>query len=106
LSYVGDDATFLLNPASSVNASGVVPQSGMEFSAVLRGVDSDGGKRADAPTRPACTIVPTTHASELLGWRYGVVRTDLTAHEFFHTLARLGGHQNRRHDHPPGWIVR
>jgi hypothetical protein len=29
----------------------------------------------------------------------------LTVHEFFYALARLGGHQNRRGDHPPGWLV-
>jgi hypothetical protein len=62
-------------------------------------------RQADAPIRPASEIMPVTHVSVLSGWRFGVVRNDLTIHEFFHALARLGGHQNRRHDHPPGWIV-
>jgi hypothetical protein len=26
-------------------------------------------------------------------------------HDFFLALARLGGHQNRRHDKRPGWLV-
>jgi hypothetical protein len=26
-------------------------------------------------------------------------------HEFYMALARLGGHQNRKGDHPPGWQV-
>jgi len=29
----------------------------------------------------------------------------LTVHEFFLALARLGGHQNRKSDHRPGWLV-
>jgi hypothetical protein len=62
-------------------------------------------RRGDAATRPATEIVPVPHVAVLSGWRFGVVRTDLTVHEFFYALARLGGHQNRRQDHPPGWIV-
>jgi hypothetical protein len=62
-------------------------------------------RRTDAAIRPAVEIVPETHVSVLSGWRFGAVRMDLTVHEFFYALARLGGHQNRRHDHPPGWIV-
>ena len=38
-------------------------------------------------------------------WRYGKTRNDLTIHDFFFALARLGGHQNRKHDHRPGWLV-
>ena len=38
-------------------------------------------------------------------WRYREIRDDLTIHEFFYALARLGGHQNRKSDHPPGWLV-
>jgi hypothetical protein len=34
-------------------------------------------------------------------------RTDLdwSLHDFFFAMARLGGHQNRQHDHPPGWLI-
>ena len=35
----------------------------------------------------------------------GVLRLALTVREYFLALARLGGHQNRKKDHPPGWIV-
>ena len=37
--------------------------------------------------------------------RYGKVRDDLTVHEFFLALGRLGGHQNRKCDGHPGWLV-
>ena len=57
------------------------------------------------PRDPALEIVPKAHVAVLSGWRFGRVRMELTVHEFFYALARLGGHQNRRHDHPPGWIV-
>jgi hypothetical protein len=32
-------------------------------------------------------------------------RADLTVREFLYGVARLGGHQGRRHDGPPGWLV-
>ena len=38
-------------------------------------------------------------------WRYREIREDLTVHDFFYALARLGGHQNRKSDHRPGWLV-
>ena len=62
-------------------------------------------RQEDAPTRPAVDVMPEAHVAVLSGWRFGRVRMGLTVHEFFYALARLGGHQNRRHDHRPGWIV-
>jgi hypothetical protein len=53
---------------------------------------------------PASTIMPTEDVDVLSGWRYGQWRA-LTVREFFLALARLGGHQNRKGDHPPGWLV-
>src|SRR5207248_2713478 len=38
-------------------------------------------------------------------WRYRTRRPELSVREFFLALARLGGHQNRRHDGTPGWLV-
>jgi len=40
----------------------------------------------------------------LSGWRYQEQRP-LSVREFFLALARLGGHQNRRGDGDPGWLV-
>ena len=59
----------------------------------------------DAATRPAVEIVPKVHVVVLSGRRSGRVRMELTVHEFLYAQARLGGHQNRRHDHLPGWII-
>jgi hypothetical protein len=53
---------------------------------------------------PATTIMPAEEVEVLSGWRYGQKRP-LTVREFFLALARLGGHQNRKGDHPPGWLV-
>jgi hypothetical protein len=41
----------------------------------------------------------------LSAWRHGNVRRDWSLHDFFYALARLGGHQNRRTDKRPGWLV-
>jgi hypothetical protein len=62
-------------------------------------------RQEDASTRPAVDLMPEVHVAVLSGWRCGHVRMDWSVHEFFYALARLGGHQNRRHDRPPGWIV-
>jgi hypothetical protein len=35
--------------------------------------------------------------------RHGKIKLDWTIHDFYYALARLGGHQNRKGDHPPGW---
>jgi hypothetical protein len=62
-------------------------------------------RRADAPTRRADEIMPKQHVAVLSAWRFGEIRSDLSVYDFYYALARLGGHQNRKHDHPPGWIV-
>jgi len=65
----------------------------------------DASRRPDAHTRRATTLVAREYVEVLSGWRHGKIRCDLTIHEFFFALARLGGHQNRRRDHRPGWLV-
>lgn len=65
----------------------------------------DAGRRADAATRPATAMFAASWVRLLSRWRYREVRPDLSVQEFFLALARLGGHQNRKHDHPPGWLV-
>jgi hypothetical protein len=54
--------------------------------------------------RPATERVDQEYVEVLSGWRYKERRV-LTVREFFLALARLGGHQNRRKDRPPGWLV-
>jgi hypothetical protein len=65
----------------------------------------DASRRPDAERRPASELVPVLCVVALSLWRYKQPRKDLSVHEFFTALARLGGHQNRKHDHRPGWIV-
>jgi hypothetical protein len=62
-------------------------------------------RRPDAKTRLASTLLAVEYVEVLSAWRYRAIRNDLTIHEFFFALARLGGHQNRKSDHPPGWLV-
>ena len=65
----------------------------------------DASRRADAKTRPAATLLAADYVNVLSLWRYRKLRNDLTVHEFFYALARLGGHQNRKSDRQPGWLV-
>lgn len=62
-------------------------------------------RQADAAVRPATEVVPEAYVAVLFTWRHQERRRDWTVQEFFQALARLGGHQNRRHDGPPGWIT-
>ena len=65
----------------------------------------DASRRADAKTRRATTLLAPDYVEVLSIWRYRKSRFDLSVHEFFMALARLGGHQNRKSDHQPGWLV-
>jgi len=53
---------------------------------------------------PATEVVSQDEMEVLCG-HYHKKRRVLTVREFFLLLARLGGHQNRKRDHPPGWLV-
>ncbi len=65
----------------------------------------DASRRPDAKTRRATTILAPDYVTVLSLWRYREIRKELTVHDFFYALARLGGHQNRKSDHRPGWLV-
>jgi len=65
----------------------------------------DASRRADARTKPASTLIDQECVDALSLWRHGNVRTNWSVHDFFLALARLGGHQNRKNDKPPGWLV-
>jgi hypothetical protein len=69
----------------------------------LRGLS----RSADTKDQPASTYLPSLFVTVLSQWRWPnqAVRHDLTVEEFFYALGRLGGHQNRKSDGPPGWIV-
>ena len=65
----------------------------------------DASRRTDAQTRRATTLLAPEYVEVLSLWRYHKVRLTMTIHDFCFTLARLGGHQNRKHDHAPGRLV-
>jgi hypothetical protein len=65
----------------------------------------DLSRRDDAGTTPATAAIDTIYIQVLSAWRFKRVRVDLSVHEFCLALAKLGGHLNRKCDHPPGWLV-
>lgn len=65
----------------------------------------DASRRPDAKTTPATALVAAEYVEVLSLWRHKEVRPRWSLHDFFQALARLGGHQNRKHDKPPGWLV-
>jgi hypothetical protein len=65
----------------------------------------DASRREETQSQPATKFVPRLWVLVLSSWRHKRPRPNWTVKEFLFALARLGGHQNRRHDHPPGWLV-
>ena len=65
----------------------------------------DASRRADAKQRKATEIISKDYVDVLSAWRHGETKSNWSIHEFYYALARLGGHQNRKNDHPPGWQV-
>lgn len=64
----------------------------------------DAARSEHAKTRLASTLLSPDYVTVLSQWRYRKTKA-LTVHGFFMALARLGGHQNRKSDHRPGWLV-
>lgn len=54
---------------------------------------------------PATVVADEESVAVLSGWRFGE-RRRLRVWEFFQALGGLGGHQNRKCDGAPGWLVR
>lgn len=65
----------------------------------------DASRREDAKSELATTIIANDYVEVLSIWRHREIRSDWTIHDFFFALARLGGHQNRKRDHRPGWLI-
>lgn len=65
----------------------------------------DASRRSDAKERPASEYLHSDYIAVLSVWRHKRPISDWSVHDFYYALARLGGHQNRRRDHPPGWLV-
>src|SRR5207244_352746 len=64
----------------------------------------DLSRRPQSATEPARQVVAAEYVEVLGAWR-GRGDHDLTVQEFVQALGRLGGHQNRRGDGAPGWLV-
>lgn len=65
----------------------------------------DQSRAPDAKTRPATDIVPRLWVKMLSTWRHKEGKMDWSVQDFYFALARLGGHQNRKGDQPPGWLI-
>jgi hypothetical protein len=63
----------------------------------------DASRHPDAETRKATEIISADYVAVLSAWRHGQVRLDWSIYDFYYAMARLGGHQNRKGAHPPGW---
>ena len=62
-------------------------------------------RRPEAKERRADTVLAPDYITVLSRWRYKETRSAMTVHEFCLALGRLGGHQNRKGDGHPGWLV-
>jgi hypothetical protein len=66
----------------------------------------DASRDETTAQRPATEYVDERYVKVLSAWRYpGRKPKAMTVREFYLALARLGGHQNRKSDRPPGWVV-
>ncbi len=64
----------------------------------------DLSRRPEGATQAAAEVVAPEYVTVLSSWRFGSSRA-LTVREFVQALGRLGGHQNRKGDGAPGWLV-
>lgn len=65
----------------------------------------DAARDPELAQQPATKIVAANFVRVLSLWRHGEARPTWTVQDFTLALARMGGHQNRKGDKPPGWIV-
>ena len=64
----------------------------------------DLSRQPDAITRPATEVVEAEYVEAMSYWLHKEGRP-MSVYEFFRAVAKLGGHLNRKHDGPPGWLV-
>ena len=65
----------------------------------------EASRRPDAKERLATDVVDPAYVRVLSCHRLHKMKMDWSVHDFFMALARLGGHQNRKSDKRPGWLV-
>jgi len=62
-------------------------------------------RRPDAKERKASEVVEPIYEEVMRGHRYKKPREEMSVHEFYMAVARLGGHMNRKADGFPGWLT-
>jgi hypothetical protein len=65
----------------------------------------DAARDPDQSGRPARLWVGAVAVRAVSLWRHRAERPDWTVAEYCLALARMGGHQNRTGDGPPGWLT-
>jgi hypothetical protein len=65
----------------------------------------DASRDPERAKEPATVLFAEILVLVLSVWRYREARPEMTVGEFFTALARMGGHQNRKGDGEPGWLV-
>lgn len=65
----------------------------------------DAARNQQTSTTPAIDLVPQTYVQVVNAWRWKDKFRATTIAEFLLAVARLGGHQNRKSDGPPGWLT-
>jgi hypothetical protein len=65
----------------------------------------EAGRDEARAQHPATEYVDPKYVAVLSAWRYKSQKRKLTVREFYLAVARLGGHQNRKRDRQPGWVV-
>jgi len=65
----------------------------------------DAARDPEQATRPARLWVGALAVRAVSLWRHREERPDWTVAEYCLALARMGGHQNRKGDGPPGWLT-
>ena len=65
----------------------------------------DAARDPEKAKLPAEHFVPTTHVRVVNACRWNDPGRRTTLYEFLLAVARMGGHQNRKSDGPPGWIT-
>jgi hypothetical protein len=65
----------------------------------------DAARDPDSAGAPATDWVPEAHVRMLNAWRWQDKGRATSVGEFLLAVARLGGHQNRKSDGPPGWLT-
>ena len=65
----------------------------------------DAARDPEKAQLPAERFAPKAHVRVINAWRWKDTKRPTTLYEFLLAVARLGGHQNRKSDGPPGWLT-